>query len=59
MDGLLGVLPALRAKLDEKMKDEKAQRKLVLVCVCIALLLDNMLYMVGSAAEAVHFARHA
>ena len=30
----------------EKVAEPKAQRKLILVIVCIALLLDNMLYMV-------------
>ncbi|CAG0901726.1 unnamed protein product [Darwinula stevensoni] len=40
---------AVTAKYDEiynRLQDEKSQRKLVLVIVSIALLLDNMLYMV-------------
>jgi DHA1 family vesicular acetylcholine transporter-like MFS transporter 3 len=32
--------------LYERLQDEKSQRKLILVIVAIALLLDNMLYMV-------------
>lgn len=33
-------------KFNEKIGDPKSQRKLVLIVVCIALFLDNMLYMV-------------
>lgn len=33
-------------KFQDKIRDPKSQRRLVLVIVCIALLLDNMLYMV-------------
>ncbi|CAG5122726.1 unnamed protein product [Candidula unifasciata] len=33
-------------KFQDKIRDSKSQRRLVLVIVCIALLLDNMLYMV-------------
>ena len=47
------VIPIINMDLAEfgssmmtKMQDPKKQRKLVLVIVCIALLLDNMLYMV-------------
>ena len=32
--------------MNDKIQDAQAQRRLVLVIVCIALLLDNMLYMV-------------
>ena len=32
--------------LDEKIHNDKTQRRLVLIIVCIALFLDNMLYMV-------------
>ncbi|XP_035671424.1 vesicular acetylcholine transporter-like [Branchiostoma floridae] len=39
-------LQGLRERFMEKIQDPKSQRKLVLVIVCIALLLDNMLYMV-------------
>jgi len=46
-------IPVLNLQLAElkdyvltKLEDEKAQRKLILVIVSIALLLDNMLYMV-------------
>ncbi|KAK7004157.1 vesicular acetylcholine transporter-B [Biomphalaria glabrata] len=33
-------------RFQDKIRDPKSQRRLVLVIVCIALLLDNMLYMV-------------
>ncbi|XP_051166170.1 vesicular acetylcholine transporter [Leptopilina boulardi] len=36
----------LKEMIFEKLEEPKAQRKLILVIVCIALLLDNMLYMV-------------
>ena len=36
----------LKEIIFEKLQEPKAQRKLILVIVCIALLLDNMLYMV-------------
>lgn len=36
----------LKNKLLEKAEEPEAQRKLILVIVCCALLLDNMLYMV-------------
>ena len=39
-------LSELRQEWWEKLQEPKAQRKLVLVTVSIALLLDNMLYMV-------------
>ena len=39
-------LSQLRQRWWDYLQDEKYQRKLVLVTVCIALLLDNMLYMV-------------
>ena len=46
-------IPVLNLELGEvkdivwtKLQEPKAQRKLILVIVCIALLLDNMLYMV-------------
>lgn len=46
-------LPMMGMRLNEfrqhcwdRLQEPKAQRKLVLVTVCIALLLDNMLYMV-------------
>lgn len=34
------------SRLNEKLRDPLHQRRMVLVAVCIALLLDNMLYMV-------------
>ncbi|XP_076358947.1 vesicular acetylcholine transporter-like [Tachypleus tridentatus] len=33
-------------KLNDKLDEPKSQRRLILVIVCVALLLDNMLYMV-------------
>lgn len=39
-------LSELRQRWWDYLRDEKYQRKLVLVTVSIALLLDNMLYMV-------------
>ncbi|XP_064617974.1 vesicular acetylcholine transporter-like [Liolophura sinensis] len=39
-------ITGLYDKFDEKIHDPKSQRRLVLLVVCIALLLDNMLYMV-------------
>ena len=39
-------LSELRQEWWDKLQEPKAQRKLVLVTVSIALLLDNMLYMV-------------
>ncbi|KAL3876633.1 hypothetical protein ACJMK2_034450 [Sinanodonta woodiana] len=39
-------LESLYERANEKMSEPKHQRRLVLVTVCIALLLDNMLYMV-------------
>uniref|UniRef100_A0A8B9K097 Solute carrier family 18 member 3b n=1 Tax=Astyanax mexicanus TaxID=7994 RepID=A0A8B9K097_ASTMX len=38
----LGMVPTVR----EAMRDPKRQRTVILVIVCVALLLDNMLYMV-------------
>ncbi|CAD5123640.1 unnamed protein product [Dimorphilus gyrociliatus] len=34
------------SSIDEKVHDPMSQRRLVLIIVCVALLLDNMLYMV-------------
>ncbi|XP_074647614.1 putative vesicular acetylcholine transporter-B [Tubulanus polymorphus] len=39
-------LSEIREILDKKIYEPKSQRRLVLVIVCVALLLDNMLYMV-------------
>nr|WOP32310.1 vesicular acetylcholine transporter [Spadella cephaloptera] len=39
-------LQKMKSQAKEKIYDPKAQRHLVLIIVCIALLLDNMLYMV-------------
>lgn len=39
-------LRRLLRTVDEKIHEPNAQRKIILVIVCIALLLDNMLYMV-------------
>lgn len=36
----------LRDSLKAKITEEKTQKRIVLVIVCIVLLLDNMLYMV-------------
>lgn len=50
---MVSVLGVMREKagdyfqiLNDRIKDPVAQRRLVLIIVCIALLLDNMLYMV-------------
>ena len=49
----MGYIPSLTSRallawdrLQDKIKDPASQRRLVLIVVCIALLLDNMLYMV-------------
>ncbi|XP_064627291.1 probable vesicular acetylcholine transporter-B isoform X3 [Lineus longissimus] len=39
-------LSVVAKQLNDKIHEHKTQRKLVLITVCIALLLDNMLYMV-------------
>uniref|UniRef100_F6UF11 Major facilitator superfamily (MFS) profile domain-containing protein n=1 Tax=Ciona intestinalis TaxID=7719 RepID=F6UF11_CIOIN len=44
--GCINKLRDLTAPLRDRISDGKSQRKLVLVIVCVALLLDNMLYMV-------------
>ena len=44
--GTGGTLKEMRQRWWDYLQDEKYQRKLVLVVVSIALLLDNMLYMV-------------
>jgi hypothetical protein len=36
----------LSKKINDKIQEPKHQRNLILIIVCIALLLDNMLYMV-------------
>ena len=45
-DKSVGILRELTAPLRNRISDTKSQKKLILTIVCIALLLDNMLYMV-------------
>ena len=51
----VGFLRNLTAPVRDKISDTKSQKKLTLVIACVALLLDNMLYMVIVPIITVYF----